>query len=820
MKRKNKDGIVFDSTVYLLEENHRRFPVYMRLLQLLMVYLGGFCFMSIFINCLNLQFISSMVLTGIVVSGSVFYLLLLNTSFDYIKLLFVCLAYSGMIYYWFEQLKNGFYILENAIIEKASLYYQFHLFRFVADDITALEDMTFLLIIIIIPVEGLIALYLLRGKLTWLCYMFMLIPVVISFALGITPRESDMLAYILVFVFLYMSNGFIYKSSGKNQKSLVYRINVRSALIVCIIVFLLFNIIKLFVPLEKYENYDAIDTTKSNIQKYIMDFSLKNEDFFDVDWNIGSKRLTASGGLSNGELGRVDKVTYDETEHLVVSAPLNSVLEGIYLRGYVGSVYTGDSWEIHNRNTRKSYEDIRRNGLLEGYEPSIGNSLILNNKIFNLYTRQGRIRITYRNSNNDYAYAPYFTSFTKENEVEYEYDLGVIPKKNKTANTFDYSYNVSNLLENIMGLNLYDSEPEEYLAQEEKYREFVYDTYTRLPEVEFDRLKIDFSRERVGKQSENLWDAIGFVKEYLDKNTRYTLSPGRLPQGRDFVEYFIYDNKLGYCSHYASAGVLMLRAMGYPARYVEGYSINRSDFMDSIYFYVDEFDGGDSVVEVSVKDKNAHAWAEVYIDGFGWIPVEFTPASGMVDLADEFAGSNSLNQSETATPTITPPIPTKGPEEEMKPYEESINKSTEDGSEPDTNLKWYWFTVPIIISLAAFLIYRLYMFKKRNDYIEENHSRKALNLYKKIEKLFIFSKGLPGKSRSLENSEDYVKENLELVSINDFENCMDVVRKARFGKEEISLSEYMELKQFYDNLETQIYERTPRIKRILLRLIL
>ena len=116
----------------------------------------------------------------------------------------------------------------------------------------------------------------------------------------------------------------------------------------------------------------------------------------------------------------------------------------------------------------------------------------------------------------------------------------------------------------------------QFIKNEEQYRSFVYETYTKLPQEGLDRLKNDFSKEAVGKEAENLADAITYIKNYLESTTSYTLSPGRLPKGKDFVEYFLYENKLGYCAHYASAGALMLRTMGYPARYVEGYAINRS----------------------------------------------------------------------------------------------------------------------------------------------------------------------------------------------------------------------------------------------------
>lgn len=837
MKIKNKNGISFDNTVYLMEENFRRFPIYMRLLQLLVVLLGGFSFISMFIYCFNLEFTESVLIIGIVVSGCVFFLLLLHSSYDYIKIVFACATYSGLIYKWFESLQNGFILMQNAIIERASSYYKFLGFQYVTDKATAIEDMTLLLIIIIIPVEALIVICLLRGKLMVLCYMAMIIPAVISFAMGITPRQVDMIVLIMVIMFLYLSKGFVYKAYGMSQKSLLYRVNIRSAIVVCLTVLFLFSFIKMFIPLEKYNGYDGIETAKSMIQGYIMDFSFPKDDIFDIDWNIKPRNFRGTGGLSNGMLGKVDNVTFNETEHLRVSLPLESVIEGMYLRGYVGSVYTGNKWEIHNKDTKKEFEKLKEGISLEEYEPAVGSSYILNKEPYNSYTKEVQVGITYRDIPKDYIYAPYFTSFDKEYGIRFDYDLATRSNKNKNQYIFDYRYGLSDLMKNGVELPSHDSSLQEYYDEEEKYRRFVYCFYTKLPETGLDRLRVDFSRQGVGKPSENLWDAITYIQEYLRTNTRYTLSPGKLPKGEDFVEYFLYENQLGYCSHYASAGVLMLRAMEYPARYVEGYSVSRSDLINSAYFFSDEFDNGDNVVDVSVKDSNAHAWAEVYIDGFGWIPVEFTPASGMGGLEDNFAGNNQFGQNGQVgeniegtkdEPTIAPLQPPQNPKEENKhqepPTQEDIEEDIKTEASTDNNklassFKWYQIAIPLLASIVL-LLYVLRLSKKRKEYAQGNHSRRALYLYKRIEKLFNFSKWLPKNSRDLEESEAYVKEYLESISVNDFEDCMDTIRKARFGKEGISAAEYMVVEQFYDNVVKLVYERTTKVKRLYLKTIL
>lgn len=87
----------------------------------------------------------------------------------------------------------------------------------------------------------------------------------------------------------------------------------------------------------------------------------------------------------------------------------------------------------------------------------------------------------------------------------------------------------------------------------------------------------------------------------------YTLSPGRL--GRDAIDDFLFTTRSGFCEHYASALVFLLRAAGVPARIVGGYLGGRWNSM-----------GG----YLTVRQSDAHAWAEVWLEGSGWTRVDPT----------------------------------------------------------------------------------------------------------------------------------------------------------------------------------------------------
>jgi len=852
MKRKKKESVTFDNIVYLAEENKKSFPVYMRLLQLFAVLCGSYCFITVFIRCFDLNLIDSRLYWGIGLTGCIFFILFVFPLYDIIKVIFAAGLYAGMFYRYFKHIENGFYLLENVVIKCASKYYGFDEFRFVADYTNPEWDLTVIVIFILIPVTGLLAYSMLRGRLSRLTYIIMIIPVAASFAMGITPPEFQLIAYILLFLFLYASNGLLHvadyshNKSGMFHKSMIYRISIKSALLLCLISLTVFFLLKLFVPAKRYENYDKIKVAKSKIQNRMMSFSLQDvsDKIANVKWRLNPNRRTSAGGLNYGRLGRVDQVVYDNAEHLLIKTPLSSISEGIYMRGYIGSLYTGDSWETHSGEVIVQYEKVLEEIDRDVFEPAIGSSELLKNFGYRFTSKKGRFEVNYLKADKRYIYAPYFSLFTKEDGVRFEHDLAILADNETETGTYDYFYNLELESEENFKKRFYDllwegydtiGQISEYTKYEEAYRKFVYETYTRLPDKGLERLKQDFSREAMGKYAENLVEAISYIKKYLYDNTRYTLAPGRLPGDKDFVEYFLYESKLGYCIHYASAGVLMLRAMGYPARYVEGYAVNRSDLTNSSSIYLDETDGEDSIVEITVRDYNAHAWAEVYFDGFGWIPVEFTVGAGMEDMvgiiADIYGETRRVPDIEptlppTQAPTPVPVSPSPSPKPEDKPVNETEPTrpaSSGGDSGPGANeknretggagrLEPYRVIIPIFILTAVVFSY-IYR-KAKNKADGENYSRKALDVYKKIERIFIAGRLLPKREKYLEDNEEFAMKNLSLVPVTEFEECMNIVRKARFGRETISFVEYLTVKNFYNKLYKRVYESLPRIKRI------
>lgn len=114
------------------------------------------------------------------------------------------------------------------------------------------------------------------------------------------------------------------------------------------------------------------------------------------------------------------------------------------------------------------------------------------------------------------------------------------------------------------------------------------------------------------------YEKVMAVIDYLKDNYTYTLTP-KEPRSDKLgsVEAFLSDTKEGYCVQFATAAALMLRTLGVPTRYCEGYIAPD--------FKLDKSVAGEGRYVCTVRDFNAHAWIEVYVDDIGWLTFETTP---------------------------------------------------------------------------------------------------------------------------------------------------------------------------------------------------
>ena len=165
--------------------------------------------------------------------------------------------------------------------------------------------------------------------------------------------------------------------------------------------------------------------------------------------------------------------------------------------------------------------------------------------------------------------------------------------------------------------------------------------YLQLPPSLPQRVR-DLARE-ITAGADNPYDRARAIERYL---RRFPYDPAMpfTPPERDFVDYFLFDLQRGYCVAFASAAVVMLRSVGLPARWVEGFVVPT----------------GGRPGTYTVTHAQAHAWPEVLIPGYGWIPLEPTPAyseAPLVPAPPAPAGTVSGGGEEPARPPVPSPRP-------------------------------------------------------------------------------------------------------------------------------------------------------------------
>ena len=228
-------------------------------------------------------------------------------------------------------------------------------------------------------------------------------------------------------------------------------------------------------------------------------------------------------------------------------------------------------------------------------------------------------------------------SASLQNELNYFYAMRDLMRWHKTG------YNAANVamkkaeILGKYGLSEFAAEEtyfDKYLEMDSNEQEIAYYRYVYLTS-EYTL----YANEAYGKESNTAIDVIdkyaeNILKEleggadsfthekviaviqFLYDNYSYSLNP-RLPLSYGGYDGFLRETKEGYCVQFATTAALILRSMGIPVRYVEGYLASNFKRAD------DYEESGD--YQCDVTDQQAHAWIEVYYDGLGWLPYETTP---------------------------------------------------------------------------------------------------------------------------------------------------------------------------------------------------
>ena len=336
-----------------------------------------------------------------------------------------------------------------------------------------------------------------------------------------------------------------------------------------------------------------------------------------------------SNGVHDDELGAdTDEVldlttqgTRDRKDTVMMR--VSSTQDGVlYLRGAAKDIYTGTSWE--SKNGASAADSVYAHTSLGA---ALGDSF------------QAAVEVHNYQTSADVAFVPYgFLSCTGAEEIQSDLRIQCI-----TDNYITYFWP-----------GLYTLDLTEPVAEPNtSYEAYVQETCLELPE-DTGKALYDLALSYGYDPELSTLDTIAWVAEFVRTVGTYQLNVSRQPTNFDFAVYFLTESKAGYCVHFATAAATMCRALGIPARYASGYRATVSE-VGTI---------------TDVTDEDTHAWAEIYLSGFGWLPLEATPGFGeSLTLPQVDHNPAPLDAEELDLPEDPEPEPSQEPETESEPSE-------------------------------------------------------------------------------------------------------------------------------------------------------
>ena len=386
--------------------------------------------------------------------------------------------------------------------------------------------------------------------------------------------------------------------------------------------------------------------------------------------------------------------------------------ESIYLRGFVGKTYTGSQW--------KSCEDqLLEDFLRSNKRDSQDNISLLHNIPFDAVKKQNSSLYEMTLSpvfSASYSYLPCGVQIPDNLETG---------ESNELKKPFSKSVSFSGIPLALSDAQILESPAlsSRKAAIEKLYHAYVTKHYLEIPKNRLSALSEEIQKlpvfQSMPKQPSvsQIQDAAREIQTFLWEHASYSLNLEPLPFGNEFVEDFLFRQHQGFCIHFATAGTLLFRMYGIPARYVSGYVIHPQDLQAT--------DSGSYTCQIT--DASAHAWTEIYVGKGGWIPVEVTPA------ASDTAASIPQNQEEDSQnqaqppkpvekePEVSPETPVKNPEKvDATPSQKEESKGSKTSSIVTAFLSILRFLLLLFVAVtllfAALLLWRTLCFRKHLGY--------------------------------------------------------------------------------------------------------
>lgn len=669
------------------------------------------------------------------------------------------------------------------------------------------------------------------------------------------------------------SGGFVRKDNTffpKRQMRL--KVTEKCGIFVIATVLIITAVSVLVINISGYKRSDELNRKRIEIRDAVNSFSIEN-------LAESVSRITSAFGFEfkyeNHRLGTTDHLKFKNTTDLVVTfdRPQTSAF---YLKDYTGSVYGDNEW--------KDFSDDKYGQIFSDFErykvyPQDFAALFSRNIIPDIQT--GTIWINSR-LRDDKSFAPYGTD--NFGNLTYDMDKSVSSKR-KNENEFSYKFVAANTddiasflgdpMQNIYSASLVDNdEIKENLIQyctengifayddvfytenempfnndyyaysngnvliaqlmQQKYKEFVYDNYLKVPDNQNMQEVRDAYADIMSYDTTYASDKLAVLKairERMDEQNTYSLSPGKTPSNRDFVNYFLLENHKGYCIHYATSGVILARMAGIPARYATGYVIVGEDFNSLNY-------NSDGSYTIDVKDNRSHAWAEVYLDGYGWVPFEFTAGYSDNSTPSDIPEQNTSSETSTET-TMSVSRERRTTSRRQTAQQQTTatrtttavtgigivtgtdNNGTGGGTFPQSlkNILTVIVTAGLVV-LAVWARRKIILDSRTKKFTDGGNSSKTMHMYDYAEKLLATQK-LKQEDMNFREFAEKAEKTLggRIFTDGDFSNFMNVSLKAGFSNDSPTDEEVNFCNSLVSGMSGKIYEQSDFIHRFIMKFV-
>lgn len=540
--------------------------------------------------------------------------------------------------------------------------------------------------------------------------------------------------------------------------------------------------------------------------------------------------------MEYGKIGNRNSVSRTGKTILKIKGDFNTS-DGLYLKGYTGEAYDDNRWhtikddEYTNALNALTVLNLSPDGWHATLRNQIGDKQTTgNDKIWDT----GKLDI----KNLAFGYGNYVIPYypTTAFSLSGGRSLALVPGVEYETEYYPMLYRE---LKNGVMSNHYNLASNEYWTESQEKRnqmtEFVKKYFTEVPEdaaAVTEEYKAYLAAqgnllEQYQQGTVSLYQIIEETRNYIMNDTKYTLSPGKTPRSKEAVTYFLQENKKGYSNHYATAAAILLRSIGIPTRYAEGVYVSKEELADVT----------DAKTEISISDKDLHAWVEVYQEDYGFVPVEFTPGRGdeeaessavsdedsRQDQSQDQSGGNNGGEGQLSVATPTPQ-----PEEDMTfeniqtdnyNHEDQVQEETSSADTPDTpdtNAGDQTKKLPIFVKilltvlivvvalvLAAEIQRRVRIMIFKNKLRHDKTSRQILLLYHQLEKAFV-------QKHIRYNGQTVAEYSHEIAQAYDLEEEMVYafiadVFCAKFSKDRFDKAEVYEYRQEYRAIRHRIY---------------